>query len=176
MANFVFNSGTTRAIYSILTPRRLASFLTFIILVFTLLTGCNSATSTSETKIPGTSAIIETGDKYQIAVYRGTTQVGILTLEKLADLEKVKFSADGKNEEGPRLTAALTLTGIGDFQKITIYGYAKGRIATAELTLQKADITDKTILDFSNQGTCKLAGDTIPSNNWIIDVNKMVVE
>jgi hypothetical protein len=109
-------------------------------------------------------------------VYRGTTQVGTLTLDKLADLEKVKFSADGKNEEGPRLAAALALIGIGDFQKITVYGYAKGRIATAELTLQKADITDKTILDFSNQGTCKLAGDMIPSNDWIIDVNKMVVE
>ena len=88
----------------------------------------------------------------------------------------MKFTADGKNEEGPTLMSALALVGIVDFSTVTVYGFIPGRLGTAEITLKRAEITDRVILDFSNQGTCKLAGADIPTNNWIVDANKMVVK
>ena len=139
--------------------------------------GCTSPPSAgpSTSKTPGTSPKIETGTKYSIAVFRGDTQTGSLTLADLSKLQKVTFTSEGKTEEGPTLMSALALVGIADFSEITVYGFAPGRLATAEITLKRADIDDHVILDFSNQGTCKLAGSNIASKNWIVDANKMVV-
>jgi hypothetical protein len=150
-------------------------FLVFMLAIF--LAGCSSATpaSQSTTKVPGTSAKIETGTGYSIAVFRGDTKVGAFTLADLSKLEKVKFTSEGKSEEGPTLMSALALVGITDFSDITVYGFVPGRLATAELTLRRVEVNDRVILDPSNQGTYKLAGADIPAKNWIIDVNKVVV-
>jgi hypothetical protein len=149
-----------------------------VLAILALSAGCSSPTAASQstTKVPGTLAKIETGTGYSIAVLRGQTQVGALTLADLSTLDKVKFTADGKSEEGPTLLSALGLLGIGDFSTVTIYGFTKGRLATAEQTYERSKINDKVILDFSNQGTCKFAGADIPSGDWIIDVNKVVIQ
>ena len=155
-------------------------FSKLFLLVFVLtafLASCSSPTpvSQSTTKVPGTPAKIETGAGYSIAVFRGDTKVGALTLADLSKLEKVKFTSEGKSEDGPTLMSALALVGITDFSDITVYGFVPGRLATAELTLKRAEVNDRVILDPSNQGTYKLAGADIPAKNWIIDVNKVVV-
>ncbi len=153
-------------------------FASIFVILSLLVTGMTACTSPgqSSTKVPGTTPQIETGTGYTIQVWRGEEKAGELTLAVLSGLEKVKFTADGKDEEGPALMSALNLVGINSFNEITFYGYSRGRLATAELTLKRDQINDKVILDFSNQGTCKLAGAEIPSNDWIIDVNKMVVK
>ena len=158
--------------------RRISGFLLSVFVLAVFLAACSSPSpvSQSTTKAPGTPAKIETGTGYSIAVFRGDIQVGALMLADLSKLEKVKFTADGKNEEGPTLTSALALLGITDFKSITIFGFTKGRIATAEQTYDRSKINDKVILDFSNQGTCKFAGADIPSGDWIIDVNKLVLQ
>jgi len=163
------------------TRSRVGAILKTFSLVFVILAlfaGCSSPApaSQSTTKVPGTPAKIETGTGYSISVFRGQTQLGALTLADLSRLDKVKFTADGKSEEGPTLLSALGLLGITDFNTITIYGFTKGRLATAEQTYERSKINDKVVLDFSNQGTCKFAGADIPSGDWIIDVNKVVVQ
>ncbi len=99
-----------------------------------------------------------------------------LKLADLTSLPQVKVTADSKEETGPTLLAVLGLAGIQDFSSVTAYGYTKGRVATAELTLNRSQINDQVVLDISNQGTAKLAGPNIPGNSWIIDVNKLVVK
>ena len=164
------------------TACQLLSTLSLIISLFILsvsfITGCSSSTADNETslKVPGTSALIPTGAGYSIQVFSAEIQIGTLTLEALSDLDKIKFTADGKNEEGPTLMSVLSLVGISSFEEITVCGFTRGRLATAELTLKWAQINDRVILDFSNQGTCKLAGADIPTNDWIIDVTKMVIK
>jgi hypothetical protein len=150
------------------------SIIVSLSFLFTGIAGCTSPDQSS-TIIPGTTPQIETGTGYTIQVFRGEEKAGELTLTELSKLDKVQFNADGKDEEGPTLMSALALVSISSFNEITFYGYSRGRLATAELTLKRDQINDQVILDFSNQGTCKLAGVDIPSNDWIIDMNKMVV-
>ena len=151
-------------------------FLVFAFLVTSA--GCSSPSPAiqSTTKIPGTSALISTGAGYSIGVFRGETQVGALTLQALSTLPKVTFTSEGKTEEGPTLMSALALVGIADFSQITVFGFTPGRLATAEITLTRAEVNDKVILDFSNQGTCKLAGASIPAKNWIVDAKSVVIK
>ena len=70
----------------------------------------------------------------------------------------------------------LIRAGIIDFTKITIVGFAKGRLATAELPVSKADLNDKYIVRRTNHNTYSLASPDVPSNNWIIDVNEFRIE
>jgi hypothetical protein len=110
-------------------------------------------------------------------VTRNGSQVGALDLDMLHGLPVVNFNkSTGELEEGPSLLAALELVGITDFSSITIEGYTKGRVATAELTLQRAEVTENTILEFNNQGKTKLAGKEIPEDNWIVDVSGITVQ
>ena len=157
---------------------RLLKPFTLVLLFSALFFGCSSpnATSQSSTKVPGTTPKIETGTGYSIAVFRGETQVGTLSLAELSTLRKFKFTSEGKTEEGPTLMSALALVGINDFSEITVHGFVPGRLATAEITLKRSEVNDKVILDFSNQGTCKLAGANIPAKNWIVDAKKMVIK
>ncbi len=165
------HTGTIRFVSPVLAF--LSACLVTSALLFASCSGSSPATSSS-TKTPGSSPQIESGAKYSIAVFRGETSAGVLTLADLSKLAKVKFTADGKNEEGPTLMSALAVVGVADFNTITVYGFTPGRLGTAEITLKRAEINDQVILDFSNQGTCKLAGADIPPNNWIVDANKMV--
>ena len=158
-------------------PSLLKLISVLLVVAALLLSACaaSSPATSSSTKTPSNSPKIESGSEYSINVFRGETSAGALTLADLSKLAKVKFTADGKNEEGPTLMSAIALVGITDFNTITVYGFTPGRLGTAEITLKRSEVNDRVILDFSNQGTCKLAGADIPSNNWIVDANKMVV-
>lgn len=166
--------------------RRLAlvSIVIPILLLITpwLAIGCSPTNETPDTtaitttKTPTGTAQVSTGAQYSIQVFLNDIQIGSLTIDKLSKLAKVSFTSEGKSEEGPSLTSALNLVGVKTFNEITVFGYSKGRVATAQITLQKSQVNDKVILDFSNQGTAKLASPDIALNNWIIDITKIVVK
>ena len=130
----------------------------------------------------GTGSVVATTttgtiSAYQIAVYKDGTRIGSLTLDQLHSLPTVTFTkSTGETELGPTLTSALALLGITDFTNVTVDGYSKGRVATAELILQSSEVTPYTILSFNKQGKTKLAGKSIPENNWIIDVSALRVK
>jgi hypothetical protein len=45
--------------------------------------------------------------------------------------------------------------------------------STAELTLERQQETDKTILDITNLGTCKCVSPDVVFENWIYDINTL---
>lgn len=113
---------------------------------------------------------------YSIEVYLSSTLKKLITIDEIESLDKVSFSTEDKDEEGPTLTDVLELAGITEFDEVTVVGLTKGRIASAELALSRNEIDDEVILDITNRGTTKLAGRDIPSNDWIIDVSELRVE
>jgi hypothetical protein len=143
--------------------------LTAVLIPALLVSGfaCSASTGGSD----NTSAA-----EYAIKVFRNNKQIASLDIAKLQTLPKIPLTASGKSEEGPTLLSALELAGIKDFNKITVSGMIRGRIATTELTLTRAEVTPDVILDFSNRGTAKLAGDSIPFDNWVIDVSEIRIE
>ncbi len=116
------------------------------------------------------------GTGYSIDIYRDNSLIDSFTLDELSVLEKVAFTADNKDEEGLTLQSVLQLAGIEDFTEVTIFGLSKGRFAEADITLTQDQINDKVILGFTNRSTCKLAAPSIPSNDWIIDVDSIRVK
>lgn len=137
--------------------------------------GCSAKAVTGSSHTPTAIATTEeTG--YRIKVMQNGKQIALLSLTQLQTLPAVTFSAYQRTETGPTLLSVLKLAGIDSFSKITISGMLRGRVATGELTLARNEVTDEVILDFSNQGTAKLAGSEIPFDNWIIDVSEMGVE
>jgi hypothetical protein len=132
---------------------------------------------TAATTKPITStAQVETGSKYSILMFIKDLQVGSVSLDQLLKLKQVTITSEGKTENGPTLPSVLNLAGIKDYTSVTVYGFSKGRLATAQLTLQKSEINDTMVVDISNQGTAKLSGTAIPSGNWIIDITKIVAQ
>jgi hypothetical protein len=103
-------------------------------------------------------------------------QITSLTVGDLSKLPQVKATVGGTEEQGPTLLSALAVAGIKDFAQVTIYGFTKGRVATAELTLTRAQVTDNVMLALVARGTAKLTGTDIGADKAVIDVNKMVVK
>jgi len=95
-----------------------------------------------------------------------------------ADLKKLPQvqNAIQTDESGPTLMSVLQLAGVTDFTQITIDGFVKGGVATAELTLTKAQVTDGVMLALVTRGTAKLTGGDIGAARSIIDVNKLVIK
>jgi hypothetical protein len=113
---------------------------------------------------------------YFISVVLNDKQTATLSPVDLAKLSQVKQTVGGTEETGPTLLSALASIGINDFTQITIYGFTKGRVATAELTLTRAQVTDNVILALVARGTVKLTGTDIGADKAVVDVNKMVVK
>jgi hypothetical protein len=113
---------------------------------------------------------------YQIKVLYKGQPAEPLTLARLQSLPQVALASGDKSESGPTLLAALELDGIKTFNSVIVTGMVRGRIAAAELTLQRQEVTSDVLLDFSNRGTCKLAGTSIPQDRWVIDVSEIRVE
>ena len=133
-----------------------------------------SSPSPTGVKTPVTTNTFAPGT-YAIVFIQGDKQLAALTIEDIKKLPQVAVTLEGKSESGPTFLSALSAAGVKDFNEVTVKGMTKGRIATAELTLKMAEINDKVILDISNQGTTKLAGENIPESKWIIDVSEVVV-
>ncbi len=98
-----------------------------------------------------------------------------LSMQDIDSLPKVKLTADGKEQEGPTLLSVLSRAGFADFQRVTVVGMQRGRSHSAELSLERAKVTDSIILDINNRGETKLASPDIPAEAWIIDVSELRV-
>jgi hypothetical protein len=134
----------------------------------------SSSTSLTAAKTPNNTA--SNPAQYLMLVFSGDKQIAVLQMADLQKLKSVQIQTAGRQEEGPALSSVLSLVGVMDFSQITFYGYARGRLATAELTLQKSQIKDQVVFSYSNQNTVKICGVNIPFDNWVIDVNKMVIK
>jgi hypothetical protein len=158
--------------------KRLPGGITLISIVLLALLAALAGCGGNATTTPGGMASMTTAPgEYRIQVYRDGAPVGTLDLEQLHSLAVVTFSkSTGEPEEGPTLLSALALLGITDFTSVTVEGLTKGRVAAAELTLQRSEVTDTTILEFNKKGKTKLAGKDIPEDSWIVDVAELRVE
>lgn len=132
------------------------------------------AAATSGTASPSSSPASPTG--YSISVVVNDKQTATLTPADLAKLPQIRQTVGGTEEIGPTLLSALASINITDFTQITIFGFTKGRVATAELTLTRAQVTDNVMLALVARGTVKLTGTDIGSDKAVVDVNKMVVK
>lgn len=92
----------------------------------------------------------DTSQGYAIQVFSGDKQVASITLEDLSKLPQVSLVAADRDQSGPTLLSVLALAGISDFSEVTVGGWNKGRVATAELTLKRAQVNDTVLLDFSD--------------------------
>lgn len=141
--------------------------------------GCSSGNSTTTASSVMTSAAgttTTTTSQYAIAVFVNGKLVASLTPADLAKLPQVKANIGGTDEQGPTFTAAITSIGVTDFTEVTVSGFTQGRVATADLTLKKSEITDNVMLAIVKRGTVKLTGTDIGAAKAIIDVNKIAVK
>ncbi|PKL51340.1 MAG: hypothetical protein CVV42_00380 [Candidatus Riflebacteria bacterium HGW-Riflebacteria-2] len=113
-----------------------------------------------------------------IAVFRGGEQIATAGTELLTGLESVDVNLPGveKTQSGPRLIDLLAALKISDYQKVTIQGFAKGRLATAEYSITRDKMHDRIILSYSRRGTAKLVVPELAFDDWIVDVSKLEIE
>jgi len=121
---------------------------------------------------------VEAASQCAIAVFRSGEQIATAGAELLTGLESVDLTLPGveKPQSGPRLIDLLTALKISDYQKITVHGYAKGRIATAEYTITRDNMHERIILSYSRRGTAKLVVPELAFDDWIVDVSKLEIE
>jgi hypothetical protein len=113
-----------------------------------------------------------------IAIFRADVQLATVTAELLTGLESVDLTLPGvqKTQSGPRLLDLLTALKITEYRQIKAYGYAKGRLATAEYIILKDNMHDRIILSYSRRGTAKLAVPELAFDDWLVDVYKLEIE
>jgi hypothetical protein len=92
------------------------------------------------------------------------------TWDDLKKLPLAQITAEGKVEEGTKVLDILQAAGVTDFIKITLTG------TNGSLTIDREQVTDEVILDFTNHGTVKLAAVAIPKVEWIKDIFEIKVE
>ncbi len=113
---------------------------------------------------------------YHISVKFNGNVTDILTIDDLNKLEQFNVRNLDHDCNGPTLMSVLKQAGVIEFNEVKIGGVNRGRVAVAELTLQKAQITDNTILDITNRGTSKFTDAVIPFEQWIYDVTDIDVK
>jgi hypothetical protein len=141
--------------------------------------GCSAGGTTASTSTgTNTSAGVTstTSSDYSIAVIVNGKQTATLTPADLGKLPQVKANVGGTDEQGPTFMSAMNSIGVTNFTEVTVSGFTQGRVATADLTLKKAEITDNVMLALVKRGTVKLTGTDIGAQKAIIDVNKIVVK
>jgi hypothetical protein len=157
---------------SSISARHLIAALFLIPVLLLLACGNNEATSSQSTAI---STVSTSG--YKIKIFSKNQLITSLGIEELQSLPQVSVEVGSDTPtNGPTLQSVLDKAGIKEFTQVTIAGMSKGRIATAETTLQKADITLEVVLDFNKQGKTKLCGIRIPQDQWVIDVSEIRAE
>ena len=149
---------------------------TFLLLAVGCSSGGKSTTTLSGTSTPSANTTTSTSSQYSIAVILNDKQIATLTVADLAKLPQVKANVAGTDEQGPTFLSVLNSVGVQDFTQVVVSGFTKGRVATADLTLQKSEITDNVMLALVSRGTAKLTGTDIGANKAIVDVNKIVIK
>ncbi len=122
-----------------------------------------SATSTEEPVIEPSSPVL-----FKIVKADGSTFD--VTLEAIKSLPLTQITVDGKVQEGPKLLDVLALAGVTEFIEVSLSGTGSPSTLTFE------QVSENTILDFSNRGTMKLATTHIPKADWTKDIAEITVK
>ena len=98
------------------------------------------------------------------------------TLETLDySLPFATLTIDGDDQRGPLLVDVLAASGVVTFESVEVLGLSEGRIAEVAITIDATEIDETWILDISNQGTLKLAAESLPRDQWVRDVAELRV-
>lgn len=92
------------------------------------------------------------------------------TSDMLKALPQGTILLAGTPNEGPILTEIINAAGVTDFTEVTLTG-SKGAV-----TFQKAELTDKYLLDFTNRGTLKPVWLNAPQPTTVGDVNAIALK
>ena len=92
------------------------------------------------------------------------------TSEALKALPQGTVLLGGTPNEGPLLIEIIAAAGVADFAEVTLTG-SKGAV-----TFQKAELTDKYLLDFTNRGTLKPAWPDAPQPTTVGDVSQITLK
>ncbi len=111
-----------------------------------------------------------------LEVVRGDTVLASLSMADIRRQPQATVEAGGQPQTGPTLRSVLAESGVEAFVAVTVHGMKPGRLMSGELTLTSAEVTDLVVLAINRQGKAKLASPSIPSERWIVDVTRLVVE
>ncbi|MBF0406885.1 MAG: hypothetical protein HQM10_06005 [Candidatus Riflebacteria bacterium] len=115
---------------------------------------------------------------YCVVLEFNSSEIASFSADDLDKFPRKTFECPeaGKSLCGSSLKGILSSAGIKEFKEVTISGFSKGRMFTAEITLKSEEIDENVILALSNRRTAKLASPKIPFKNWIIDVERISVK
>lgn len=116
----------------------------------------------------------ESGE-YSIKITENGRVLATLRVEDLDSLEEHVIVVEGKEQTGPTLLSALESAGVRDFDTVTIKGLAQGRMAEAQISLDRDEIDDQVILDKSNEGTFKVTSPNIPKQEGVVDISEIAI-
>ena len=146
-----------------------------------LLVACNQPFTSTSLPAAGTAAIADypktppnlqptpvSDALFQVIKPDGST-VGF-TWDDLKKLPLAQLTIEGKVEEGTKILDVLQAAGVTDFNQINLTG------SNGSMTIDREQVTDEVILDFTNRGTVKLAAVDIPKAEWIKDIFEIKVE
>lgn len=118
----------------------------------------------------------EKPEGYAVQVIKDEKTLKWITLADFEAMEQATIEINNDTETGPLFSDVLDFADIKNYSTLTITGYSKGRIASAEITLTPSQVHDGVIMDITNSGTVKLAATDIVKNDWIRDVEQIIVE
>lgn len=155
----------------------LTSLRTICVLGFSLLFCGTLFEVAAEAKepVPKTKQIAREALQSDITLVKPDLSVATLTAELINTAEVFELNLPGvkKTQRGPRLKELIGLAGVEDFSEVRVFGYAKGRIATAEYAMKSAMVHDQVLLSFSRRGTVKLVVPELSFDDWIVDVYRL---
>ena len=113
---------------------------------------------------------------YSVKIILNGKQVADLSVDDINRLPSREVNAEGHDDQGPTMLSVLRSAGIQDFNEVKIVGVDRGRMANAELTMQKTQITDNTIIVVNGRGTTKLTSADVPFDSWVWDITDLQVK
>ena len=108
-----------------------------------------------------------------IAVVEGSRVLRTFTMDDLRELGVRRVIMQGKPETGPTLLSVLTAAGVSRFSSVTVVGL--GARDSGRLTLERAVLDRKVLLDLANRGTAKVCGPHIAYDGRVRDVIRIEV-
>ncbi len=132
--------------------------------------GCKSESKNTDQKSKGKFKA-----KASLTVVDADNNEHDFTMDDLRKLPAVSvvIVGTGSTQFGPKLRDVLKKAGITKFKKVTLEGT---RDEPKKATLTSKQVTDETILDFTNRGTVKLATTSIPKSGWPKDITRITAE
>lgn len=91
------------------------------------------------------------------------------------ELEMVELRADGDDLRGPSLRSLLAASGVEQWSRLTVTGKGQGRAFDVTLDVESADVDETWVLSFTRRGDLRLAGPSLPREQWVRGVEEIEV-